>query len=138
VTLATTVPVSYVDLIEPMASADAELRAALRAHGLRWEAYPDLTGAARVRGVAAALAYPMQGVLKYHGLSDWKYRIAFLPSISLCNDAGHTLTLVEFDPDLPDDSATINGQPARGVNSNGCSRVSARSALHLAQPCAPA
>jgi phosphomevalonate decarboxylase len=114
VTLATTVPVSYIDLIEPMASADAELRAALRAHGLRWEAYPDLTGAARVRGVAAALAYPMQGVLKYHGLSDWKHRIAFLPSISLCNDAGHTLTLVEFDPDLPDDSATINGQPARG------------------------
>jgi hypothetical protein len=68
VTLATTVPVSYVDLIEPMASADAELRAALRAHGLTWETYPDLTGAARERGVAAALAYPMQGVLKYHGL----------------------------------------------------------------------
>ncbi|MCS6940302.1 MAG: GHMP kinase [Roseiflexus sp.] len=97
-----------------MAAADADLRATLRAHGLTWEEYPDLKGAARERGVAAALAYPMQGVLKYHGLSDWNYRIAFLPSVSLCNDAGHTLTLVEFDPDLTTDCAIINGQPAHG------------------------
>lgn len=112
--MATAIPDPYADLVAPMAAADAELRAALRAHGLAWEEYPDLTGAARERGAAAALAYPMQGVLKYHGLSDWEHRIAFLPSVSLCNDAGHTLTLVEFDPDLLADCATINGQPARG------------------------
>lgn len=112
--MATAIPEPYADLVEPMAAADADLRATLRAHGLTWEEYPDLKGAARERGVAAALAYPMQGVLKYHGLSDWNYRIAFLPSISLCNDAGHTLTLVEFDPDLTADCATINGQPAHG------------------------
>ncbi|WP_408638382.1 diphosphomevalonate/mevalonate 3,5-bisphosphate decarboxylase family protein [Roseiflexus castenholzii] len=112
--LATAIPAPYADLVERMATADADLRAALRAHGLTWEEYPDLTGAARERGAAAALAYPMQGVLKYHGLSDWDYRIAFLPSVSLCNDAGHTLTLVEFDPDLATDCATINGHVARG------------------------
>lgn len=112
--MATAIPDPYADLVAPMAAADVDLRAVLRAHGLAWEEYPDLTGAARERGAAAALAYPMQGVLKYHGLSDWEHRIAFLPSVSLCNDAGHTLTLVEFAPDLPADCATINGQPAHG------------------------
>lgn len=114
IALATAIPDPYADLVERMAAVDSDLRAALRAHGLAWEEYPDLTDAAREGGAAAALAYPMQGVLKYHGLSDWEYRIAFLPSVSLCNDAGHTLTLVEFDPDLSADCATINGQPARG------------------------
>lgn len=113
-TLVTEIPEQYADVVERMAAADADLRAALQAHGLAWEDYPNLRDAARERGAAAALAYPMQGVLKYHGLSDWSHRIAFLPSVSLCNDAGYTLTLVEFDPDLPTDSATINGQPARG------------------------
>ncbi|MDW8144932.1 MAG: hypothetical protein RMJ48_01305 [Roseiflexaceae bacterium] len=96
--MATAIPEPYADLVERMAAADADLRAALRARGLTWEEYPDLKGAAREQGAAAAVAYPMQGVLKYHGLCDWDYRIAFLPSVSLCNDAGHTLTLVEFDP----------------------------------------
>ncbi len=112
--MTTAIPDPYADLVERMAAADADLRAALRGHGLAWEEYPDLTDAARERGMAAALAYPMQGVLKYHGLSDWERRIAFLPSVSLCNDAGHTLTLVEFDPNLAADCATINGQPAHG------------------------
>ncbi len=112
--MATAIPKPFADIAVSMAAADADLRAALREYGLTWSDYPDLRGAAHERGTAAALAYPMQGVLKYHGLSDWDYRIAFLPSVSLCNDAGHTLTLVEFDPDLPADCATINGQPAHG------------------------
>ncbi|MDW8233838.1 MAG: GHMP kinase [Roseiflexaceae bacterium] len=112
--MATAIPEPYADLVERMAAADADLRAALRARGLTWEEYPDLKGAAREQGAAAAVAYPMQGVLKYHGLCDWDYRIAFLPSVSLCNDAGHTLTLVEFDPALTADYVTINGQPAHG------------------------
>jgi diphosphomevalonate decarboxylase len=56
----------------------------------------------------------MQGVLKYHGLADWRYRTAFLPSISLNNDAASTVTLVEFDPRLPADEATIGGRAAAG------------------------
>ncbi|NWG21353.1 MAG: GHMP kinase [Chloroflexi bacterium] len=112
--MVTMIPAPFAGLAGTMAAADADLRTALRAHGLSWEEYPDLTGAARPRGAAAALAYPMQGVLKYHGMSDWNQRIAYLPSVSLCNDAGYTLTLVEFDPSLPADVATIGGQPALG------------------------
>lgn len=112
--MTTTIPASYTELARPMRAADARLRAALAAQGLSWQEFPNLAGAARTRGVAAALAYPMQGVLKYHGMSDWDYRIAYLPSISLCNDAGYTLTLVEFDPEFAADSATIGGLPAQG------------------------
>jgi diphosphomevalonate decarboxylase len=56
----------------------------------------------------------MQGVLKYHGLADWDWRIAYLPSISVTNDAAYTLTLVAFDPDLAADEVFIGGAAARG------------------------
>ncbi len=86
---------------------------ALRGHGLMAPAYPaTLTG--RPRGAAAARAYPIQGVLKYHGLWDWSLRTAYLPSISVNNDAAYSLTLVEFDPALAEDVVIIGSETAAG------------------------
>jgi len=108
-----TIPKEFADLVAPMRSAHERILADLQHYQLILPPLPSLPPA-RPRGVAAARAYPMQGVLKYHGLSDWAQRIAFLPSISLNNAAAHTTTLVEFDPALPVDSAVIGGIPAQG------------------------
>ena len=112
--MATHIPQNYADMVAPMRSAHADILSALQRHGIAFPDYPPLDRPGNPRGVAAARAYPMQGVLKYHGMTDWVWRIAYLPSISVCNDAAHTLTLVEFDPDLPDDVATIGGVTAAG------------------------
>lgn len=87
--------------------------AALRAHGASLPDYPKLAPG-RARGMAAARAYPIQGVLKYHGLWDWALRTAYLPSISVNNDAAYSLTLVEFDPTLTEDVVVIGGEVAQG------------------------
>jgi len=76
--------------------------------------YPAFDAPANPRGSAAARAHPMQGILKYHGLADWQWRTAFLPSISVTNDAACSETLVEFDPALAADEAQLNGAPATG------------------------
>ncbi|MEN9933488.1 MAG: hypothetical protein RLZZ387_67 [Chloroflexota bacterium] len=110
----TSVSPDFADVAAAMAAENAALVAALRACGLTFDDYPQLAGQGRRRGAAAARAFPMQGVLKYHGMSDWDWRIAFLPSVSLCNDAGSTLTHVELDSDLPEDIVTIGGQLAHG------------------------
>ncbi len=112
--MSTSVPPDFADIAAAMADDHRAILDGLRARGIRLEAYPRLEGRGRARGAAAERAYPMQGVLKYHGLADWDWRIAYLPSVSLCNDAGSTLTLVEFDPDLAEDTVTIGGRVAAG------------------------
>ena len=82
--------------------------------GLGAEPSPHLASTGARAGVAAAKAYPIQGVLKYHGLADWHWRTAYLPSISVNNDAAHTLTCVEFSPAIDEDDVTINGRLAAG------------------------
>jgi phosphomevalonate decarboxylase len=114
VPVSTFIPPDFADLAAPMAADSAAILASLRERGLAIEDYPDLQGRGRPEGIAAARAFPMQGVLKYHGMSDWEWRIAYLPSVSLCNDAGATLTLVEFSPDLAADTVTIGGAVASG------------------------
>ena len=46
---------------------------------------PEMRNAIVDHGEAYAIAYPIQGILKYHGLSDFYNRLAFFPSISLNN-----------------------------------------------------
>ena len=60
------------------------------------------------------MAYPIQGLLKYHGLSDPLQRIAYFPSISLCNDAIMTITYCKFFPQRDHDTFIINGKPSEG------------------------
>ncbi|MCD6519415.1 MAG: GHMP kinase [Anaerolineae bacterium] len=109
----TAVPQGFADTVEPMRKAHEHLLAALQERGIGVEEYPCLPRGAP-EGVAAARAYPIQGILKYHGLADWRWRTAYLPSISVNNDAAYTITLVEFSPALAADEVWINGQMAQG------------------------
>ncbi|NJN15687.1 MAG: GHMP kinase [Oscillochloris sp.] len=97
-----------------MAEGQGRILAALHKYGVAYAPYPAQLPAAHSGGRAAARAYPMQGILKYHGLADWAQRIAYLPSISINNAAAHTITAVTFDPELASDQARINGVAATG------------------------
>jgi Mevalonate pyrophosphate decarboxylase len=110
----TFIPADYADTVEPMQAAHQAILAALDRYGIAFEPYPQDLPQGNPRGKAAARAHPMQGALKYHGMTDWDWRIAYLPSISVSNDAGYTLTSVAFDPDLNEDQVTIGGKQATG------------------------
>lgn len=112
--MTTQIPDGFAETVPAMAAANTKILAALARHAIPVQPFPAALPAPDERGIAAARAYPMQGVLKYHGLADWRHRTAFLPSISVNNDAAHTVTLVEFDPRLEADEASIGGQPAQG------------------------
>jgi diphosphomevalonate decarboxylase len=101
-------------MVAQMQQGYEDVLAGLATHNVEIQSYPDALPPARARHGAAAKAYPMQGILKYHGLSDWEYRIAYLSSISLNSDAAHTITFVEFVPDLATDDIWIGDGPAIG------------------------
>jgi phosphomevalonate decarboxylase len=61
---------------------------------------------------ATAVAHPIQGLIKYHGLKDVLLRIPFHDSISVCVDALRTATTVEATESLKKDSVVINGRRA--------------------------
>ena len=69
-------------------------------------------------GSAASKAYAMQGVLKYHGLADSEWRTAYMPSISVNNDAAYTITHVDFSGTTAQDNLHINGKPIYGNKLN--------------------
>jgi diphosphomevalonate decarboxylase len=60
-------------------------------------------------GEAFSLAYPIQGILKYHGMVNKDHRIAYFPSVSLNNSSAFTTTYIKFDPSFKEDSAYLNG-----------------------------
>lgn len=78
------------------------------------EEYPEIEKKKNLDGEALAQAFPIQGILKYHGMSDWQYRTAFLPSVSLNNDAAKTITFVRFDSSLRQDKGIVNGKEVLG------------------------
>ena len=60
-----------------------------------------------------AVAHPIQGLVKYHGLKNPKQRIPYHDSISVCIQAFSTTTTVEALHELTKNEITINGkQPA--------------------------
>jgi phosphomevalonate decarboxylase len=61
---------------------------------------------------ATAIAHPIQGLVKYHGLKDPKLRIPFHDSISVCIEALYTTTTVATAESLEEDSVEINGEVA--------------------------
>ena len=65
---------------------------------------------------ATAIAHPIQGLIKYHGLKDSKLRIPFHDSISVCIEALQTSTTVEATESLAQDSVMINGEEALGAD----------------------
>ena len=112
--MGTNIPLGYEDTVATMRQAQTEIISALNGAGITIQEYPSALVPAKSSGIAAAVAYPIQGILKYHGLSDWDWRVSFMPSISVNNDSAHTLTLVEFDPGLTRDQVVIGGQHAEG------------------------
>ncbi len=58
---------------------------------------------------ATAVAHPIQGLIKYHGLSDPVLRLPFHDSISVCTAPLTTRTTIEFG-DFPRDTASIDGR----------------------------
>ncbi len=62
---------------------------------------------------ATAIAHPIQGLIKYHGLVDERLRLPFHDSISVCTAPLSTKTTIEFG-DFPEDAATINGRAVSG------------------------
>lgn len=56
-----------------------------------------------------AVAHPIQGLIKYHGLKDARLRIPFHDSISVCVGALCTITTVETTDSNGKDSLVING-----------------------------
>jgi len=63
---------------------------------------------------ATAIAHPIQGLIKYHGLKNARLRVPFHDSISVCIDALHTNTTVETTKSLEEDLVIINGRKALG------------------------
>jgi diphosphomevalonate decarboxylase len=61
-------------------------------------------------GEAYVIAYPIQGLLKYHGMYDLSERIAYFPSISMNNDSITTISYLRFDPSLNCDIFILNGK----------------------------
>lgn len=63
---------------------------------------------------ATAIAHPIQGLIKYHGLRDEKLRLPFHDSISVCTAPLETRTTVELQPDLEADVIEIDGKVVSG------------------------
>ncbi len=63
---------------------------------------------------ATAVAHPIQGLVKYHGLKDIFQRIPFHNSISVCVDALQTTTTVEVDKRLGEEVIVVNGEHVTG------------------------
>lgn len=59
---------------------------------------------------ASAVAHPIQGLIKYHGLADFERRIPYHASISVCTEPTRTHTTVEAREGLGSDSFEIDGQ----------------------------
>jgi len=59
---------------------------------------------------ATAVAHPIQGLIKYHGLKDPEKRIPFHDSISVCVEALQTITTVEASESLKQNVIIINGR----------------------------
>jgi len=62
---------------------------------------------------ATAVAHPIQGLVKYHGLADPLLRLPYHDSISVCTAPLSTRTTIEFG-DFPSDTAAIDGRPVGG------------------------
>lgn len=59
---------------------------------------------------ATAIAHPIQGLVKYHGLKDAVLRIPYHDSISVCVEALKTTTTVETTKVLREDLIVVNGR----------------------------
>jgi phosphomevalonate decarboxylase len=65
---------------------------------------------------ATAVAHPIQGLIKYHGLKNVNLRIPFHDSISVCIEALHTKTTVQLVESSSEDLVVINREKVVGTD----------------------
>ncbi|WP_435317851.1 phosphomevalonate decarboxylase MvaD [Haloarchaeobius sp. TZWSO28] len=63
---------------------------------------------------ATAMAHPIQGLVKYHGMRDSIERLPYHDSISVCTAPSHTKTTVEFSMDYDEDVYIVDGEELDG------------------------
>ncbi|GAB3671857.1 phosphomevalonate decarboxylase MvaD [Halopiger thermotolerans] len=63
---------------------------------------------------ATAMAHPIQGLVKYHGMRDDIKRLPYHDSISVCTAPSHTRTTVEFSMDYDEDTFVVDGEELEG------------------------
>ncbi|ELY90007.1 phosphomevalonate decarboxylase MvaD [Natrinema altunense] len=63
---------------------------------------------------ATAMAHPIQGLVKYHGMRDDIERLPYHDSISVCTAPSHTRTTVEFSMDHEEDTFIVDGEELDG------------------------
>ncbi len=63
---------------------------------------------------ATALAHPIQGLVKYHGMRDDIERLPYHDSISVCTAPSHTKTTAEFSADYDEDTFVVDGEELDG------------------------
>lgn len=71
---------------------------------------PDASTCDTDEGDSYVVAYPIQGLLKYHGMTDHDNRIGYFPSISLNNDSAFTITYLKLSNKLSKDKFVLNGK----------------------------
>ena len=78
----TEIPKEIEDISATLKAHTEEIRKrVLRSHKI--EEYPQIEKTKILDGIGFARSYTMQGVLKYHGMADWKLRTAFFSSVSI-------------------------------------------------------
>jgi phosphomevalonate decarboxylase len=75
---------------------------------------------------ATAIAHPIQGLIKYHGLKRPKQRIPYHDSISVCIQALTTTTTVEASDYLKENIIIINGKKQSGKDKERAETVLSR------------
>lgn len=103
------------DLIQTLRKDTAEIKSFFQQEGYKFQDIPEDLNALKDEGEAYAIAYPIQGILKYHGFyGDPRDRIAYFPSISFNNDSLYTLTYIKLDSHYQDDRVILNGTEIKG------------------------
>lgn len=72
---------------------------------------------------ATAVAHPIQGLVKYHGMRDHERRLPYHDSISVCTAPSRTVTTVEFRPDRNEDVFVVDDERLEGERANRVARV---------------
>ncbi|MGV9171643.1 MAG: hypothetical protein ACOC35_03600 [Promethearchaeia archaeon] len=88
-----------------------ELKSFFQDKGYQFQEIPEDLAGLNHEGEACALAYPIQGILKYHGFyGDPDNRIAYFPSISFNNGCACSITYVKLDAQFNQDRVILNGK----------------------------
>lgn len=72
---------------------------------------------------ATAVAHPIQGLVKYHGMRDHERRFPYHDSISVCTAPSRTITTVAFQPDQREDTFVVDGSELGGTAADRVKRV---------------